>query len=175
MARDGRHVLVVGRPGHVEVQGIIEDLESYDVLPDAECVRAYPSRRLGIVCQTTMSDEEVRAVWARIQLLNPLAHIDFADTVCDPTKRRIEAVRRLADRVDAVVVVGGANSNNTRRLVALCKAQGVPAYHVQEATDLQSAWFDGCDAVGLTAGTSTTDAKIDEVFEALASMGAITV
>ena len=77
---------------------------------------------------------------------------------------------RLLPLVDALVVVGGRNSNNTRELAALCRDRGVPAYHVQSAADLEASWFRGCRVVGLTAGTSTLDEMIQEVREALSEM-----
>jgi 4-hydroxy-3-methylbut-2-enyl diphosphate reductase len=170
LADAGYHLLVIGRPGHVEVEGIIEDFDSFDVLPTADAVRAYPHRRLGIVCQTTMATDDVQAIWAQIQLLNPAAEIELVDTVCDPTRRRIEAARRLADEADAVVVVGGANSNNTRRLVELCESAGVRVFHVQGPEDLDAAKLAGCERIGLTAGTSTTDESIDRVYQALVEL-----
>ena len=72
--------------------------------------------------------------------------------------------------VEAIVVVGGANSNNTRQLVLRCQTHGLPAYHVQGPDDLRQEWFDGIDIVGLTAGTSTLDETIDAVEQALQQM-----
>jgi 4-hydroxy-3-methylbut-2-enyl diphosphate reductase len=164
---EGRHVLVIGSPGHVEVRGIVEDLSNFDVVRAAEEVRCYGSRRLGIVCQTTMPPDVVDEVVASVQLQNPLADIHFVDTVCQPTKLRQRAALDLLRQVDAVVVVGGKNSNNTRRLVQLCQEHLVPALHVEGANDLDPEWFCGLDTVGLTAGTSTLDETIDEVQRAI--------
>jgi len=167
---DGCHVLVIGKPGHIEVQGVIEDLRSYDVVPTAAAVRPYPHARLGIMCQTTtpvaLAEEIRRAVAAK----NPHAEIRFVDTICLPTKEHQRALERLLDQVEAVVVVGGRNSNNTRQLVLRCQERGLPAYHVQGPDDLQPEWFDGIETVGLTAGTSTLDETIDAVQRALIEM-----
>jgi 4-hydroxy-3-methylbut-2-enyl diphosphate reductase len=76
----------------------------------------------------------------------------------------------LLGRVDAMVVVGGRHSNNTRELVALCQEHHQPVCHVQSAADLDPAWFRGKQLIGLTAGTSTPDAVIDEVERALADL-----
>jgi 4-hydroxy-3-methylbut-2-enyl diphosphate reductase len=164
---EGYHVLVIGRRGHVEVQGIIEDLHSFDVVQGPEEVTAYASQQLGIMCQTTTPArlaDEVRAAVARH---NPGADIRFIDTVCHPTKEHQRALDRLLEQVESMVVVGGKNSNNTRELVARCREKGVPAYHVQCSADLQPDWFAGIRIVGLTAGTSTLDASIAEVHQAL--------
>jgi 4-hydroxy-3-methylbut-2-enyl diphosphate reductase len=77
----------------------------------------------------------------------------------------------LVRRVEAVVVVGGRHSNNTRRLVQLCRRHQTPALHVESAADLEPGWFAGIDTVGLTAGTSTLDETIDEVHRALERIG----
>jgi len=164
---EGRHVLVIGRRGHVEVQGIIEDLHSFDVVQSPDDVTSYPSKSLGIVCQTTTPTRLSLAIRLAVARLNPEADIRFIDTICHPTKDHQEAVERLLGVVDAMVVVGGKNSNNTRELVSRCREQGVPTYHVQGPRDLQASWFTGIETVGLTAGTSTLDSSIDEVKQAL--------
>jgi len=164
---EGRHVLVIGRRGHVEVRGIIEDLESFDVVENASEVTTYATKRLGIMCQTTTPvrlAEEVRAAVAR---LNPAADIHFIDTICHPTKEHQNALEHLLDKVEAMVVVGGKNSNNTRELVRRCREKSIPAYHIQAAAYLDPDRFDGIETAGLTPRTSTPDSSIAEVQEAL--------
>ena len=167
LGAEGRHVLLVGKAGHVEVRGIVEDLQSYDVIGTPEEVGCYESRRLGIVSQTTVPPDVFADVCARVRDRNPLADVRVIDTVCRPTKLRQLSVLDLARRVDAVVVVGGRNSNNTRWLVKVCCEHGTPALHVESAEDLDPAWFADVRTVGLTAGTSTLDDTIDEVHRAL--------
>jgi 4-hydroxy-3-methylbut-2-enyl diphosphate reductase len=167
LQEQGYHVLVVGRRGHVEVQGIIDDLQSFDVVQGPEDVRRYPHERLGIMCQTTTPVSLAQSVRETVVRLNPHAEICFVDTICLPTKEHQKALERLMDQVDAVVVVGGRNSNNTRELVERCRRRGIPAFHVESARDLRGHWFDGITTVGLTAGTSTLDETIAQVREAL--------
>ncbi|HVW02130.1 MAG TPA: 4-hydroxy-3-methylbut-2-enyl diphosphate reductase, partial [Planctomycetaceae bacterium] len=167
---EGRHVLVIGRRGHVEVRGIVEDLVSYDIVEQLADVQTYPYPKLGVMCQTTTPPREVERIRAEIITRNPHASVRLIDTVCQPTRDRQLALQRLVERVDAVVVVGGRNSNNTRQLVELCREGGVPAHHVQSAADVQAEWFTPDQAIGLTAGTSTLDSTIDEVEEALRSL-----
>lgn len=171
LAAEGRHVLVLGKPGHVEVQGIVGDLRSFDVVPGVEQVQTYACNRLGVVCQTTTPPRLAEAILAAIQESNPQADIRFIDTVCQPTQDRQQAVIRLLARVDAIVVVGGRHSNNTRELVELCREHAKPAWHVQSAADLDPGWFREQGVIGLTAGTSTPDAAIDEVEQALIRIG----
>jgi 4-hydroxy-3-methylbut-2-enyl diphosphate reductase len=169
---EGRHVLVIGKPGHVEVQGIVEDLSSFTVIQSANEVRTYPHKRLGIMCQTTTPVTLAREIRAAIAQENPDADIRFMDTICQPTKEHQRALERLLDQVEAVVVVGGRNSNNTRQLVLRCQERGLRAYHVQGPDDVNPEWFDGIETVGLTAGTSTLDETIQEVERALLSLPA---
>lgn len=160
---EGRHLLVIGKAGHIEVQGIVDDLDSYNVIGNADEVRCYERPRLGVVCQTTMPPDVVDDVYALIRLRNPLADIRLTDTICQPTKLRQRALLDLVRRVNAIVVVGGRHSNNTRRLVQLCDEHRTPALHVESAGDLQPGWFVDVGIVGLTAGTSTLDETVDEV------------
>ena len=103
---------MIGRRGHVEVQGIVEDLQSYEVLQSVEEVRRYPRTRLGVMCQTTTPARQVDAMRQAIAAHNPDADICFIDTVCHPTKDH-DALERLLEQVNVVVVVGGRQSNNT--------------------------------------------------------------
>ncbi len=170
LQNENRLVLLIGKAGHVEVQGIVGDLHHFEVIADVSAVREYDSNRIGIVSQTTMPTDRVNAICAEINRQNQSADIRFIDTVCRPTKLRQQAMLDLLDQVDAVVVVGGMNSNNTRRLVNLCHSHGKPAYHVECADQIQAEWFDGVETLGLTAGTSTLDETINEVERTLESL-----
>lgn len=171
--RCGYFVVVIGRPGHVEVCGIVEDLDSFDVVPDPASARLYADvDRIGIVCQTTTPPAHADQVREAVAGLNPQAEIRFIDTVCRPTRERQAAVDELAARVDVIVVVGGRNSNNTHQLVQRVSNAGKLALHVESAADLRREWFAGLDRIGLTAGTSTPDSVIDEVHRTLESMSA---
>lgn len=172
LAAEGRHVLLIGKPGHVEVLGIIEDLERYDVIASTQDVQAYECDRLGIVCQTTMSPQTVQDISVSIAQRNPTANIRFIDTVCHPTKRRQQAMLDLLGCVDAVVVVGGRNSNNTRHLAELCHQHNVPALHVTGADEIDPEWLGDAETIGLTAGTSTLSETIDEVHKRLQEIAA---
>ena len=163
LQQDGRRVVVLGKPGHVEVRGLVEDLREPLVVADLTDVATWPDPRLGVVAQTTTPVDLVERLLAAIRVANPHADVAFVDTVCAPTKARIDALERLLPQVDALVVVGGRDSNNTRQLVARGEAAGVRTCHVTHVRELDVAWFAGAAVVGLTAGTSTLPRTIDEV------------
>lgn len=160
----GYHPVIVGQRDHVEVRGLTEDLAAYDVvLSEAEIARLAERPRYGVVAQTTQPIDRVRGLVQALERRFPAAEVRFADTVCLPTKQRQAAAIALASRSDVVVVVGGANSNNTRELAATCRQWCGRVHHVQGAAELEPNWFDGARIAGLTAGTSTPDPVIDEV------------
>jgi 4-hydroxy-3-methylbut-2-enyl diphosphate reductase len=98
--------------------------------------------------------------------------VRFIDTVCRPTKQRQNAAVELAQLCDVVVVIGGANSNNTRELVATCLRYCARVHHVQNAAGLRAEWFASGETIGITAGTSTPDGVIDEVERAIRELEA---
>ena len=167
MARAGRFVIVIGRSGHVEVQGIVGDLEDFVVVSRPVEVRHYPAQRIGVIAQTTFPTDEATTIRQAIATCNPDADIAWVDTICQPTKDRQQALVDLLGVVDAVVVVGGSNSHNTQRLLQTCRASGKPAYLVQTANQLRAEWFANFKNVGLTAGTSTLNETVEEVRRAL--------
>lgn len=170
---EGRFPVVIGQRGHVEVRGLIGDLdESAVVLSEADLELlegpVAAGRALGVVAQTTQPLALVLDLVQTMKRRFPEADIRFIDTVCQPTKDRQEAMQRLVAQSDVVVVVGGPDSNNTRKLTELARSLGRPAYQVASADELQPDWFDGANVVGVTAGTSTPDHVIEEVRDWLA-------
>lgn len=167
---EGRFPVVIGQKGHVEVRGLTEDLDEFAVVLDEEDLLQLEGRfRLGVVSQTTQPLEKVLHLVETIRRRYPDADVKFIDTVCQPTKDRQDALRKLTRESDVVVVVGGPDSNNSRKLTELARKLGRPAYQVAHADELRREWFDGANIVGLTAGTSTPDHVIDEVRQWLES------
>jgi len=166
----GYFVVVVGRKDHVEVRGIVGDLERFAVVERPEDVLIYPADTIAVVCQTTTPPALIDVLFETISQKNAGKVIRFIDTICGPTRERQEAVEDLLPKVQALVVVGGKNSNNTHQLRALGEKAGLPCFQVERASELRPEWFYGLDTVGLTAGTSTLDQTIDEVYTALVKM-----
>ena len=175
LVRDGYHPVIVGQRGHVEVRGLTEDLDEFDVVLDEADVRALSARpRIGVAAQTTQSIAKVRHLVALIRARFPQSDVRFMDTVCQPTKQRQNAAVELARRCDVVIVVGGANSNNTRELVRTCSEYCPRVRHIQSEEDLDREWFAGAGIVGVTAGTSTPDAVISRVDQRIRELAAET-
>lgn len=162
LVKEGYHPVIVGKRDHVEVRGITEDLEEYDVvLSEADIEPLRERERFGVAAQTTQPIERVRALAEALRRRFPQSEVRFIDTVCQPTKLRQNAALELAQQVDVVIVIGGAHSNNTHQLVQTCARYCSRVHHVQTADDLLESWFQPSDTVGITAGTSTPDVLID--------------
>lgn len=168
----GCRVVVLGKHDHVEVRGLVEDLVEPIVVGSVADVRTWPDRSLGVVAQTTTRAEVAAELLAAIRAANPHAAVQYVDTVCAPTKARIDALERLLPRIDALVVVGGLDSNNTRQLAARGRAAGLPTWHVENVRALQPQWFTAYERIGLTAGTSTLARTLDEVHGWLSRLAA---
>ncbi len=174
LARAGFFVVVIGKPGHVEVRGLTGDLPegSFAVVETQMGVRCYGAARIGVMAQTTMVEREARGIVERVREMNPPpgAEVRFVNTICMPTRERQAALERLLTQVDVLVVVGGRESNNTRQLAGRAREAGVRAVHVEEAGELTPEMFGPEEIVGLTAGTSTLPETVAGVKERLAAI-----
>ncbi len=168
LVREGFHPIVIGRRDHIEVRGLTEDVAQCDVVLSVEDIANVQSRpRFGVVSQTTQPIEKVRQLVEVLRQIFPQSEVRFVDTVCQPTKQRQTAAIELAQKCDVVLVIGGANSNNTKELVATCQKFCGRVHHLQKAHDLKPEWLEGANIVGITAGTSTPDTTIEEIEQAL--------
>jgi 4-hydroxy-3-methylbut-2-enyl diphosphate reductase len=172
LVREGFHPVIVGKRDHVETRGMTEDLDLFDVILTEDEVAELAGRpRFGVVAQTTQPIDRVRRLVQLIRERFPVSEVRFIDTVCQPTKQRQSAALELAQQCDAVIVIGGAHSNNTRELVSACSRFCARVHHVQTAADVRAGWFLGGETVGITAGTSTPDSVITEVEECVRRIG----
>jgi 4-hydroxy-3-methylbut-2-enyl diphosphate reductase len=150
------------------VEGLTGDFPEAIVLSSAADVPLLPPReKFGVISQTTQPIDAVRAIVDLVRRTHPESEVRFVDTVCKPTKDRQSALRKLIDGAEAIVVVGGRESNNTRQLVETCRAAGKIVFHVERPEELRADWFRKIDIVGLTAGTSTLPETVRAVHERL--------
>jgi 4-hydroxy-3-methylbut-2-enyl diphosphate reductase len=171
----GYFPVVIGKPGHVEVNGLTGDFPEAFVLENEEAISALPEReRYGVISQTTQPIERVHALVEAIRRARPANEVRFADTVCQPTKNRQSALRKLIAEVDTMVVVGGRNSNNTLQLVAAATLAGLQVFHIERPEELRAEWFHVSAKIGLTAGTSTLKETVAAVHARLEQIAADT-
>jgi 4-hydroxy-3-methylbut-2-enyl diphosphate reductase len=172
LAGEGYFVVVIGKKNHVEVRGLVGDLERFAVVESAADVVRFDAAKIGVIAQTTSVERDVRAIVERVRAVNAHAEVRFVNTICAPTRDRQAALEKVLGEVDVLVVVGGHHSNNTRQLVARAAEAGVRAIHVEDASELEEAMFAPDEIVGLTAGTSTLPETIGAVRERLESFHA---
>jgi 4-hydroxy-3-methylbut-2-enyl diphosphate reductase len=159
----GYGVVVVGDADHPEVQGIVSyGGEKVFVVGSGEEVKKLPKmNKIGVVAQTTQSFENLKNVV--VECLQRGGEIRVFNTICDATAVRQEEAKELAGQVDCMMVVGGFNSANTRRLAEVCAELQPRTHHIETAAEIDAAWFDNVQCVGVTAGASTPKWIIDEV------------
>ncbi len=162
----GYFPVVIGQKDHVEVKGIVGDLDDHLVInseEDFSKIEKSGNRKLGIVTQTTQQRDKVEALVEKIRALDYVDEVSFVNTICQPTHDRQVAVHELADQVDLMIVIGGYNSSNTKKLVHVCGEKGIEAHHIESFDQLDKNWFVSKQHVGITAGTSTPENVINEV------------
>lgn len=165
LSDSGYSVVVVGDADHPEVQGIVSyGGDKVFVVGSGEEVKKLPKmNKIGIVAQTTQSFENLKNVVSECLLRG--GEIRIFNTICDATAVRQEEAKELACQVDCMLVVGGFNSANTRRLAEVCVELQPRTHHIETADEIDQAWFEGVERVGVTAGASTPKWIIDEVVQ----------
>ncbi|MEI6305413.1 MAG: 4-hydroxy-3-methylbut-2-enyl diphosphate reductase [Deltaproteobacteria bacterium] len=163
LSEAGYGVVVVGDADHPEVQGIVSyGGDKVFVVGSGEEVKKLPKMsKIGVVAQTTQSFENLKNVVSECLLRG--GEIRVFNTICDATAVRQEEAKELACQVDCMLVVGGFNSANTRRLSEVCTEIQRRTYHIETAAEINPLWFEGVERVGVTAGASTPKWIIDEV------------
>lgn len=165
---EGYKVVIVGDKDHPEVKGLLGYAEKAVVVNGADDAERVTGKRVGVVSQTTQSTSKLTSVVD--VLLKKVEELRVFNTVCSATVRRQESAEKLAKNVDAMIVVGGYNSGNTRRLYDICKAICSCCHHIERAEEIEKEWFKECKVVGVTAGASTPDYVIKKVCRTLGDM-----
>jgi 4-hydroxy-3-methylbut-2-enyl diphosphate reductase len=177
--RDGRAVVFVGRAGHEEAEGAMDQAPDgfrlVETAEDAERLEVDDPARLAFLTQTTLATDETAAVVTVLRERFPLIEGPPRGDICYATSNRQAAVRALARQADLVLVVGSSHSSNSRRLVEVAEREGCPARLIEDHTRLDPAWLTGVGTVGLSAGASAPPEQVDGVVEALARLGEIEV
>jgi 4-hydroxy-3-methylbut-2-enyl diphosphate reductase len=165
--RLGYEILLIGHAGHPEVEGTLGQLRDgiclVQNIEEAELVHVKNPEMVAYATQTTLSLDDTAEIVGVLRRRFPALQEPPTDDICYATQNRQLTVKRLAETVDVVVVIGAANSSNSNRLVEVSESLGVPAYRVASAADLKSEWFRDIDTVGLTAGASVPEVLVEEV------------
>jgi 4-hydroxy-3-methylbut-2-en-1-yl diphosphate reductase len=175
-ARDGRHILLIGHAGHEEVDGTLGEAPAHTTLIDTDTdlgrLGLPDSAGLTWLSQTTLAVDEVADTVRALKARFPLLIDPPSDDICYASQNRQDAVKALAPRCDLVLVVGSANSSNSRRLVDVALAQGAKAAElIDDAGQADPAWLDQVAAVGVTAGASVPEHLVTGVLDWLRGYG----
>ncbi|MCX7627163.1 MAG: 4-hydroxy-3-methylbut-2-enyl diphosphate reductase [Methylophilaceae bacterium] len=176
MRAQGREIVMIGHRGHPEVEGTMGQSESGMYLvespEDVERLQVRDPRRLAYVTQTTLSMDDAAQVVEALKRRFPDILAPKSDDICYATQNRQDAVKRLAALCDVVIVVGSPNSSNSNRLREVAQHQGVAAYMVDHAGQLDPSWLAGKSRIGVTAGASAPEVLVKEVVARLKALGA---
>jgi 4-hydroxy-3-methylbut-2-enyl diphosphate reductase len=174
-ARAGHEIIMIGHAGHPEVEGTMgqvrDDIYLVETVADVARLTVRDPENLSYVTQTTLSVDDARAVIDALRSRFPSITAPKKDDICYATQNRQDAVKRLAQSCDVVLVVGSPNSSNSNRLREVAANHGVPAYMIDQANELDPTWLTGAKRIGITAGASAPENLVTAVVERLKSLG----
>jgi len=180
----GRHILFIGHMGHPEVIGTLGQVSEgtmtlIETVEDAEAYRAPPGTDaagsgLAFLTQTTLSVDDTAQIVAVLQRRFPDIAAPKGEDICYATSNRQEAVKAIAGRAQAILVIGAPNSSNSLRLVEVAERNGSRAMLIQRAAEIPMDWLEGVEILGLTAGASAPEILVREVVDMLGKHFAIT-
>jgi 4-hydroxy-3-methylbut-2-enyl diphosphate reductase len=178
-AREGRDVILIGHAGHPEVEGTLGRFDTryggrmslVQGIEDAERLQVGKPEHMAFVTQTTLSVDDTVAIVQALRARFPSLESPRREDICYATQNRQDAVKKLLEACDVLIVVGSKSSSNSNRLRELAERAGVPGYLVDGAVDLKAEWFDGKSTVGVTAGASAPEVLVQEVVAQLRLWG----
>ena len=177
--RDGREVILVGHPGHPEVEGtrgrIRGEVHVLSTVEEVEALTVRDPERLSYVTQTTLSVDDTREVIAALVRRFPSIRGPALKDICYATQNRQNAVRSMSEEIDLLLVVGSQNSSNSNRLRELGERKGVASWLIDGARDIDPSWFRPGLRIGVTAGASAPESLVQEVLERLRALGVSSV
>jgi 4-hydroxy-3-methylbut-2-enyl diphosphate reductase len=179
-AREAREVILIGHAGHPEIEGTMGRFDTsfggqiflVESIEDVQRVAVRDPTRLAFVTQTTLSVDDTALMVAALRERFPSLQAPRREDICYATQNRQDAVKKLLEQCDVLIVVGSRSSSNSNRLRELADRAGTPGYLVDGADDLRREWLDGKATVGVTAGASAPEVRVQQVVERLRSWGA---
>jgi len=181
-AREGLDVILIGHAGHPEVEGTMGRFDTsfggrmhlVQTVADVAALEVRDPEHLAFVTQTTLSMDDTAEIVATLRQRFPGLATPRHEDICYATQNRQDAVKKLLEHCDVLLVVGSRSSSNSNRLRELADRAGVPGYLIDGPQDLRAEWLEGKRAVGVTAGASAPEVLVRQVLEQLARWGAET-
>lgn len=171
----GREIVMIGHKGHPEVEGTMGQSDGgiylVETPEDVAGLEVKDESKLSYVTQTTLSIDDAAMIVDALKRKFPLIQGPKSDSICYATQNRQDAVKIMAKDCDLVIVVGSPNSSNSNRLREVAQNQGVQAYMVDNASQLQTAWLAGKKRIGISAGASAPEVLVQEVIARLSELG----
>ncbi|MGC8677483.1 MAG: 4-hydroxy-3-methylbut-2-enyl diphosphate reductase [Hydrogenobaculum sp.] len=165
LAKEGYFVVIVGEKDHPEVHGTVGYLKEakgrYKVVDSFEDVEDIEENRVGVVAQTTQNEIFFENVV--LKLLKKVKELKVINTICNATEERQSDIYELAPIVDVMIIIGGKNSGNTKRLFEISKSLNERSYHIETKDEIDPSWLEGAETIGISAGASTPDWIIEDV------------
>ncbi|MEX0869716.1 MAG: 4-hydroxy-3-methylbut-2-enyl diphosphate reductase [Nitriliruptoraceae bacterium] len=178
-ARDGRDIVLVGHDGHQEVIGTMgqapRSINLVETPADVDALELDEDADVAYITQTTLSMDETADVVNRLQQRFLRLARPKKDDICYATQNRQDAVKQLAERCDVILVVGSTTSSNSKRLVEVSRDRSVPAYLIDDASQIDDAWLEHAGTVGVTSGASAPEVLVEGVIEHFAALGTTTI
>ncbi|MHC4342581.1 MAG: 4-hydroxy-3-methylbut-2-enyl diphosphate reductase [Planctomycetota bacterium] len=177
MALEGQHLILIGHAGHPEVEGTLGQVSRgsitlVETIEEVERLDLPPGLDVAYVTQTTLSLDDTSGIVAALQRKFPQIKGPKQEDICYATQNRQNAVKRLAEECQVILVLGAPNSSNSNRLVEVANEAGSRSYLLQSAQDLRREWLFGSTKVGVTAGASAPELLVNELVETLMRLGA---
>jgi 4-hydroxy-3-methylbut-2-enyl diphosphate reductase len=173
-AREGHSLVLIGHPGHEEVEGTMGEapMQLVSTVEDVERLDVENPDKVMCLTQTTLSLDDVMQISEALQKKFPVLKTPAKDDICYATQNRQNAVKEMADRVDVMLVVGSQNSSNSQRLCEVSTVAGTPAHLVNDESEIKPEWLERAEIVGVTAGASAPEELVVRVLDHLRRMGA---
>jgi 4-hydroxy-3-methylbut-2-enyl diphosphate reductase len=179
MRKEGKEIIMIGHQGHPEVEGTMGQIEGDDkgmylveTEADVETLNVKDEANLAYVTQTTLSVDDAARIVDALKKRFPMITGPKKDDICYATQNRQDAVKKMVNQCDLVIVVGSPNSSNSNRLCEVARNANVEAYMVDRAEQLQEGWFVGKRNIGITAGASAPEILVQQVISRLKQIGA---
>lgn len=172
--REGYSLILIGHPGHEEVEGTMGEapMQLVSSVEDAERVQVETPGKVVYLTQTTLSLDDTAHIVAALRRRFPALQSPPKDDICYATQNRQNAVKQLSQLVDLVLVIGSHNSSNSQRLREVSLSAGVPAHVINDESEIDARWLEGASVVGVTAGASAPEPLVVGVLNHLRALGA---